>query len=172
MLQCKPGPALQKAPTPHQFIPQPRAVQPAWVPHWRAAEMEMGDSTVLFQTPLWLTGSCYLTSPATVCTQQATLQLAPLLSLSVSPQGDGDTDGDTPELPSSFGFHRDGSALKCQRDQFSTCISLSMAMSWSAALDCCIGWRAVLHFITLGTHLDTSIEMRAVGAGTVQEQPP
>lgn len=51
--------------------------------------MEMGDSTVLFQTPLWLTGSCYLTSPATVCTQQATLQLAPLLSLSVSPQGDG-----------------------------------------------------------------------------------
>lgn len=95
----------------------------------------------------------------------------PSVTQCVTPRG-WDTDGDTPELPSSFGFHRDGSALKCQRDQFSTCISLSMAMSWSAALDCCIGWRAVLHFITLGTHLDTSIEMRAVGAGTVQEQPP
>lgn len=48
--------------------------------------MEMGDSTGLFQTPLWLTGSCDLTSPAT-----AHSTLAPLLSFSVSPQGDGDT---------------------------------------------------------------------------------
>lgn len=90
MLQCKPEPALQKAPAPHQLIPQPRPVQTAWAPHWRGAEMEMGDSTGLFQTPLWLTGSCYLTSPATAHSRQLS-RLAPLLSFRVSPQEDGDT---------------------------------------------------------------------------------
>lgn len=78
----------------------------------------------------------------------------------------------TPEVPSSFGFHRYGSALMCQRDQFSTCISQGMAMGWSAAWHCCMEWRAVLHFVTLWTHLYTNMELRAVGAGTVQEQPP
>lgn len=34
--------------------------------------MEMGDNTLLFQAPLWLTGSCYLMSPAAA--QQATVQ--------------------------------------------------------------------------------------------------
>lgn len=73
----------------------------------------------------------------------------------------------TPELPSSFGFHSDESALKCQRHQSSAYISWSMAMSWSAALGCCVGWSAVLHFISLWA-LHTNKEMRAVGAGTVQ----
>lgn len=52
--------------------------------------MEMGDSTGLFHTPLWPTGSCYLTAPATAHSRQLS-RLAPLLSFSVSPQGDGDT---------------------------------------------------------------------------------
>lgn len=72
-----------------------------------------------------------------------------------------------PELPSSFGFQSDESALKCQRRQSSACISWSMAMGWSAALGCCVGWGAVLHLISLWT-LHTNKEMRAVGAGTVQ----
>lgn len=71
-------------------LPQPRAGQPVWVPRWRGAEMEVGDSTGLFQTPLWFTGSCSLTSPATAHSRKLS-RLAPLLSFRVSAQGDVDT---------------------------------------------------------------------------------
>lgn len=50
--------------------------------------MGMGDNTGLFQTPLWLTGNSYLTSPATA--QQAALQAGtPSVIQCVTPRGWG-----------------------------------------------------------------------------------
>lgn len=61
--------------------------------------MEMGDNTGLLQTPLWLTGSCYLTSPSTA--QQATLQAGtPSVIQHVTPRGWGHW-----ELPSLQNYH-------------------------------------------------------------------
>jgi len=73
---------------------------------------------------------------------------------------------------SSLSCHSNKSALMCHRDQLSVCISQGMATGWNAALDCCVGWKTVLHFGTVTTHLYTSTEMGDVGVGTVQEQLP
>lgn len=123
-LQCKPGPALQKAPTPHQLIPAPPAQGSAAClgctleksrdgngrQHWVISDSPVAYWKLLPNIPCHCTAgsspgwhSCH-----SVCHPKGMGTLGTLI---------------IPELLSCFGFHSDGSALKCQRDWFSTCIS-------------------------------------------------
>jgi len=90
MLQCQPGPALQRAPTPQQLIPAPTA-------QGRAACLDAvvgrsidgnGRKHWLISDPPVATGICYLMSPATLHSRQLS-SFAPFCYTACHPKGRG-----------------------------------------------------------------------------------